>query len=57
MIDYSKEKAEKVKAMKKLMAKWLAMQETARKANLLLAKNPEIKIPKADRVPKNPSIV
>jgi len=47
MIDYSKEKAEKAKALKKLMLKWLAMQETERKATLLLAKNPEIKIPRA----------
>jgi len=47
MIDYYREKAEKAKALKKLMTKWLAMQETQRKANLLLAKNPEIKIPKA----------
>lgn len=49
MIDYSKEKAEKVKALKKLMAKWLAMQETACKATLVLTKNPEIKIAKAAR--------
>ena len=47
MIDYTKEKAEKAKALKKLMVKWLAMQETECKATLLLAKNPEIKIPKA----------
>jgi hypothetical protein len=44
MIDHSKQKAEKIKAFKKLMAKWLAMQETANKANLLLDKNPEIKL-------------
>ena len=44
MIDYQKEKAEKIKALKKLLAKWLRMQETATKANLLLDKNPDIKI-------------
>jgi hypothetical protein len=47
MIDHSKQKAEKTKAFKKLMVKWLAMQETARKADMLLAKNPEVKIGKA----------
>jgi hypothetical protein len=40
MIDHSKEKAEKVKAFRKLMSKWLAVQETERKAHLLLGKNP-----------------
>jgi hypothetical protein len=51
MIDHSKQKAEKIKAFKKLMAKWLAMQETANKANLLLDKNPEIKFsPKRNAV-------
>jgi hypothetical protein len=44
MIDHSKQKAEKIKAFKKLMAIWLAMQETADKANLLLDKNPDIKL-------------
>jgi hypothetical protein len=49
MTDHSKQKAEKTKAFKKLMVKWLAMQETARKADMLLAKNPEVKIGKATR--------
>jgi hypothetical protein len=49
MIDYYREKGENAKALKKLMVKWLAMQETQRKAALLLARNPEIKIPKAIR--------
>jgi len=49
MIDYTKEKAEKAKAFKKLMVKWLAMQETESKATMLLARNPEIKIPRAIR--------
>ena len=43
-IDSANEKAEKAKAFKKLMLKWLAVQETARKANLLLDRNPEIKV-------------
>ena len=49
MIDYAKEKAEKTKVLKKLLAKWLGMQETVSKANLLLNKNPDIKIAKAAR--------
>jgi hypothetical protein len=52
MIDYAKEKAEKIKVLKKLLAKWLAMTETARKANLLLDKNPDIKIAKATKISK-----
>ncbi|HEY4335357.1 MAG TPA: hypothetical protein VGM89_05655 [Puia sp.] len=44
MIDYSKEKAVKAKVLKKLLAKWLAVQDTTGKANLLLDKNPDIKI-------------
>ena len=35
--------AEKEKALKKLIRKWLMAQETQHKANLLLSKNPEIK--------------
>lgn len=35
--------AEKEKALKKLIRKWLMAQETQNKANLLLSKNPEIK--------------
>jgi hypothetical protein len=49
MIDHAKEKAEKTKVLKKLLVKWFGMQETARKAGLLLDKHPEIKIPKATR--------
>ena len=44
MIDYAKEKEVKTKVLKKLLTKWLAVKETTRKANLLLDKNPEIKI-------------
>ena len=47
MIDSPKEIAEKAKAIKKLMSKWLKAQETKNKADLLLAKNPEIKIARA----------
>jgi hypothetical protein len=35
--------AEKEKALKKLIRKWLMAQETHNKANLLLSKNPGIK--------------
>jgi len=52
MIDYAKEKAVRTKVLKKLLAKWLAMQETAGKANLLLDKNPEIKIARATKIRK-----
>jgi hypothetical protein len=44
MLDSPQEKAEKAKVIKKLMSKWLKVQATERKANLLLSKNPEIKI-------------
>jgi hypothetical protein len=47
MIDSPKEKAERAKAIKKLMSQWLKTQETRGKADLLLAKNPEIRIPRA----------
>ncbi|HXB08552.1 MAG TPA: hypothetical protein VNW04_15580 [Puia sp.] len=43
MNHYTKENTEKVKALKKLMKKWLNTQETEKKATLLLAKNPELK--------------
>ena len=35
--------AEKEKALKKLIRKWLMAQDTQHKANLLLSKNPGIK--------------
>jgi type II restriction/modification system DNA methylase subunit YeeA len=44
MLDSPQEKAEKDKVIKKLMSKWLKVQETERKASLLLSKNPELKI-------------
>jgi hypothetical protein len=51
MIDYAKEKAVKTKVLKKLLAKWLAVQETAGKANLLLDRNPDLKI-KSAKMPR-----
>jgi hypothetical protein len=42
-IDSPKEKNDKSKAIKKLVARWIARQETRHKAALLIAKNPEVK--------------
>ena len=44
MFDTPKEKSEKAKALKKLMSKWLSVQATEQKANLLIDKNPGLKI-------------
>jgi hypothetical protein len=44
MPDSTKEKVEKAKVLRKLMKKWLTRQDTKNKANLLLAKNPEIRM-------------
>ncbi len=46
MIETAKENVEKAKVLRKLMKKWLTTQETQKKASLLLAKNPEIKLRK-----------
>jgi hypothetical protein len=46
MTQPTKENMEKTKVFKKLMKKWLNTQETQEKADLLLAKNPEIKVRK-----------
>ncbi|MBS1659786.1 MAG: hypothetical protein JST68_01910 [Bacteroidetes bacterium] len=43
MIDSTKENLEKAKVLRKLMKKWLNTQETQKKADLLLAKNPHLK--------------
>ena len=43
MTERTKENVEKAKVLRKLMKKWLTTQETQKKANLLLAKNPELK--------------
>jgi hypothetical protein len=40
---YTKENLEKAKALKKLMRKWLATQETEKKAAIIMAKNPELR--------------
>ena len=42
MTQPTKENLEKAKAVRKLMKKWLNTQATKEKADLLLAKNPEI---------------
>ncbi|HTI89543.1 MAG TPA: hypothetical protein VL727_03090 [Puia sp.] len=47
MTEPTKEKVEKAKVLRKLMKKWLTTQETQKKASLLLAKNPELKIRKS----------
>lgn len=44
MIDSTKEKSEKAKALRRLMKKWLTTQETQRKADLVLARNPDVKV-------------
>jgi hypothetical protein len=44
MIDSTKEKFEKAKALRRLMKKWLTTQDTQRKADLLLARNPDLKV-------------
>lgn len=43
MFDSTQEKEQKTKVLRKLMKKWLMAQETQRKADLLLAKNPELR--------------
>lgn len=49
MFDSPEQKAEKARALKKLMSKWLSVQATEGKANVLLSKNPEIKPVKRQR--------
>ncbi|HXB91196.1 MAG TPA: hypothetical protein VNU72_02860 [Puia sp.] len=44
MLDSPKDKAEKARAIKRLLAKWFKAQETKSKAHLLLTKNPGIRI-------------
>lgn len=46
MTQPTNENMEKAKALRKLMKKWLTTQGTQKKADLLLAKNPEIKLRK-----------
>ena len=47
MIDSPKQRAEKAMALRRLMSKWFRAQETKKKADLLAAKNPELKIVRA----------
>ncbi len=46
MTELTKENIEKAKVLRKLMKKWLTTQETQKKANLILAKNPGLKVRK-----------
>jgi hypothetical protein len=43
MLDSTKEKTERERAVKKLIKKWRTTQETKRKASILLEKNPDWK--------------
>lgn len=54
MKESSQEKAEKEKVLKKLLSKWLTVQETERKATLLIAKNEKPKKPGTARKRKIP---
>ena len=53
MNEPTRENVEKAKVLRKLMKKWLTTQETQKKANLLLAKNPELKLRKPAPVRKS----
>ncbi|HXB43757.1 MAG TPA: hypothetical protein VNV85_06860 [Puia sp.] len=50
MINIDEEKKERIKGIKILVARWITKQETAKKAELLLLKNPHIKLSKAAKV-------
>jgi hypothetical protein len=43
MIERTKQHADKERALKKLIRKWMTAQETQGKAHVLLARNPGIK--------------
>ena len=47
MIETDIEKLERTKIIKQLLLRWIAKNETAKKAQLLLSKNPDIKLSKA----------
>ncbi|HEY4290134.1 MAG TPA: hypothetical protein VGN00_23700 [Puia sp.] len=53
MTEPTKENVEKARVLRKLMKKWLTTQETEKKANLLLEKNPELKLRKLASVRKS----
>jgi hypothetical protein len=55
MFDSPKERSEKAKVLKKLMSKWLSVQATERKANMVLSKNPELRIGKQPKKKNPPS--
>jgi len=46
MFETPKEKEEKAKVLRKLMRQWLLTQETKCKVDVLLSKNPELKVRK-----------
>jgi hypothetical protein len=52
MFDSPKERAEKAMALRRLLSKWFKKQETKKKADLLAAKNPELKIMRAQGTKK-----
>jgi len=58
MTQPTNENMEKAKALRKLMKKWRTTQGTQKKADLLLAKNPEIKVrkPAAARKDEEPVV-
>jgi hypothetical protein len=45
MTDLAKQHADKARALKKLIRKWMTAEETQGKAHALLSKNPGIKKP------------
>ena len=51
MADLTKQHAEKEKALRKLIRKWLTTRETQDKAQMILARNPTIK--RSGRTVKN----
>jgi hypothetical protein len=46
MTEPTKQHAEKVKVLKKLIRQWMTAQETQDKAQVVLSQNPEIKRPR-----------
>ena len=53
MFDSPEQKAEKARALKKLMYKWLSVQATESKATLLISRNPDLMPVKKKKSPKN----
>lgn len=46
LLDPTKQHAEKVKVLKKLIRHWMTIQDTQDKAHVVLSRNPEIKKPR-----------